>query len=127
MATYDEERLIARSRGERGKLPAARIRRSIATTYYAIFHFLLEESGRALIGSHNNRRRRRRAIARAFSHAGMRLSVEKIRGAYVDPSIEDFLRPSGSSRGALSRRHLQERSPPRSPTLKQNDMMRITI
>ena len=102
MATYDEEplkaarRLIARSRGQRGKLPAAPVRRSISTTYYAIFHFLLEEAGRILIGSRNDLRRRRRTFARTSSHAGMKTALEKIRGAHVDPSVEDFLRPSGT-------------------------------
>ncbi len=49
MAKYHREllvtarRLLRRRVGQRGKLPSARIRRSISTSYYALFHFLLEE------------------------------------------------------------------------------------
>ena len=103
MATYDDELLkaarwlIDRRRGQRGKLSAARVRRSISTTYYAIFHFLLEEAARSLIGSHNDLRRRRRTFTRTFTHLGMKTALEKIRGANVDASVADFLRPSGTN------------------------------
>ena len=98
MANYDEElletaqRLIAREAGQRGRLPRARIRRSISTSYYAIFHFLLDEAARSLIGVQNDLARRRRIFTRQFSHAGVRLALGRVRGAKAHSSVEDFLR-----------------------------------
>ena len=85
MATYDQEllqaahRLIRRRKGQRGKLAAARVRRIMSTSYYALFHFILDEAARTLIGTHNDLRPRRRTIARTFSHAGIKTALDKIR------------------------------------------------
>jgi hypothetical protein len=65
MATYDAElleaahRLLVRRIGQRGKLPSARIRRSISTSHYALFHFLLDEIGARVLGTRNDLRRRK--------------------------------------------------------------------
>jgi hypothetical protein len=107
MPPYDGEllaaaqRLLARRSGQRGKLPDARIRRSISTSYYAIFHFLIEEAGLRLIGSHNDLRRRRRVLARTFTHAGIKTALDKVRGADVDVSVEEFVRWPGAPAGRL--------------------------
>jgi hypothetical protein len=107
MSTYDSDllavsrRLLARSSGQRGKLPGASIRRSLSTTYYALFHFLVDEAGLRLIGAHNDLRRRRRVLARNFTHAGMRTALEKVRGPQLDISVEDFLRWPGAPEGRL--------------------------
>jgi hypothetical protein len=107
MATYDEEllaaaeHLLTRRPGQRGKLPNARIRRSISTAYYGIFHFLLLEAGVRLVGATNDIRRRRRTFARSFTHAGMRSALEKVRHATVDPRVADLLRPPGESKGIV--------------------------
>lgn len=101
MATYDEEliraarRLTARRTGQKGKLPSARVRRSISTSYYALFHFLVEEACLSLVGRTNDLRRRRRALARIFTHAGIKTALEKVRGPNVDSSIADLMRPGG--------------------------------
>lgn len=101
MATYDQDllaaalRLLGRRSGQRGKLAGARIRRSISTTYYALFHFLLEEVGLRVVGSHNDLRRRRRILARTISHKGLSTALDKVRSANVNSSVEEFLRPSG--------------------------------
>jgi hypothetical protein len=111
MASYDAElllaadRLLARRAGQGGKLPAARIRRSISTSYYAAFHFLVEEAGILLIGSHNDLRRRRRTFARTFTHKGMTTALNKVRGRNVDPSAADLLRPRGVAAGAVAAPH----------------------
>jgi hypothetical protein len=107
MQSYDDDllaaaqRLLVRRSGQRGKLPAARIRRSISTSYYALFHFLLEEAGLRLIGSHNDLRRRRRVLARNFTHTGIKTALDKIRGITVDASVEEFLRRPGDPPGRL--------------------------
>lgn len=101
MPTYDEElisaarRLTRRKAGQRGKLPSARIRRSISTSYYALFHFLVEEACRSIVGRTNDLRRRRRTLARIFTHAGIKTALDKVRGATVDASVADMMRPGG--------------------------------
>ena len=108
MAEYDSDllaaadRLVERRAGQRGKLPAARVRRTVSTAYYALFHFVLEEATRFLVGTQNDLRRRRRLLARMFSHAGLRMTFDKVRGAAVDPSVSDLLRPRGAATGPVS-------------------------
>ena len=108
MATYDAElleavrRLLARRTGQRGKLPSARIRRSISTSYYALFHFLLDEVGARVVGTRNDLRRRRRLLSRAVTHRGMKTTLDKVRGTRIDISVEEFLRPSGAALGPVA-------------------------
>ncbi|MEY2927455.1 MAG: hypothetical protein RL367_1932 [Pseudomonadota bacterium] len=98
MASYDVElsrialRLGARPKGQRGKLPTARIRRSISTTYYALFHFLLEEIGNKTIGSKNELRFKRRVLARSISHKAIKTTMEKLRGNQINSSVKDFFK-----------------------------------
>lgn len=108
MATHDAElliaarRLLARKKGQKGKLPSARVRRSISTSYYALFHFVLEEIGMRLVGTSNDLRVRRRILARMITHKGAKTSFDKVRGTNIDPSIEDFLRPKGHGGGQVA-------------------------
>jgi hypothetical protein len=69
----------------------------MSTSYYALFHFILDEAARTLIGTHNDLRPRRRTIARTFSHAGIKTALDKIRGQLVDQSVADLLRPRGTA------------------------------
>jgi hypothetical protein len=107
MASYDNElleaarRLLVRRTGQRGKLPSARIRRSISTSYYALFHFLLDEVGTRVVGTHNDLRRRRRLLSRTVTHKGIKITLDKVRGAHVDASVEDFLRSPGAAPGPV--------------------------
>ena len=102
MAAYDEElldaahRLILRRAGQRGKLPAARIRRSISTSYYALFHFVLDEVATRIVGTGNDLRIRRRILARTLTHAGVKAALDKVRGATADATVADFLRGQGA-------------------------------
>jgi hypothetical protein len=108
MASYDDElletarRLLVRRGGQRGRLPSARIRRSISTSYYALFHFVLDEVGARVVGAHNDLRRRRRILSRTLTHQGTKATLDKVRGARVDASVEDFLRPPGVASAPLS-------------------------
>ena len=104
MASYDSELLEAarlllqRPKGLRGKLPSARIRRSISTSYYALFHFLVEEVGARVVGTHL---RRRRILSRTISHQGAKVALQKVRGATADISVEEFLRPPATATGSV--------------------------
>lgn len=106
MASHDVEllqarRLLARKKGQPGKLASARIRRSISTTYYALFHFVVDEVGLRLVGTSNDLRTRRRILARMISHRGAKLVFDKVRGAGIDKSVEDFPRPRGHGSGSI--------------------------
>lgn len=108
MASYDEElldaarRLLVRRSGQRGRLPSARIRRSVSTSYYALFHFLLDEVATRVVGTHNDLRRRRRILSRTVTHKGAKTALDKARGQRVDPSIEGFLRPPAAPAGPVA-------------------------
>jgi len=102
MAKYHQDllrvsrRLLTRSSGQRGRLPNARIRRSISTLYYALFHFLLDEAGNRLVGSQKDMRRRRRIFIRTFTHAGIKTALDKVKGRNIDSTVEDFFRAQGA-------------------------------
>lgn len=84
------ERLISREAGQRGRIAAARIRRSISTSYCALFHFLLEECTARVVGTGAGRLKRRRIVARVFTHKGMRVAMGKVQGAKIDASVSEF-------------------------------------
>src|SRR4051812_3722787 len=97
MPEYDADlldaarRLLRRRAGQRGKLPTASVRRSISTSYYALFHFLLDEIGRRVVGTGNRLRIRRRMFARSITHKGARVALDKIKGPKLEASIANFL------------------------------------
>jgi len=108
VAAYDKELLeaagllIVRAPGRRGRLPSARIRRSISTSYYALFHFLLEEAATRVVGAGNNLRIRRRILARTFTHSGVKAALDKVRGGTAEAPVADFLRVAGVQAGGAA-------------------------
>jgi hypothetical protein len=101
MASYDDEMLgaaaavLKRRKGQKGRLPDARVRRSISTSYYALFHFLAEEVTGKLIGVTNDVRVRRRLLTRTIAHAALRLTFEKVQGATIHVSVQTFFERDG--------------------------------
>jgi hypothetical protein len=77
-------------------MPAALVRRSISTSYYALFHFLLDEATSRVVGTAADLLKRRRATARAFTHSGMRQALERVQKPQVLPSLQTFLGVPGS-------------------------------
>lgn len=47
------------------------LRCALSRAYYALFHFLVDQSSRHLAGSTGERERRRRVLARAYAHGEM--------------------------------------------------------
>ena len=84
------QRLIARDPGQRGRIAAARIRRSISTSYHALFHFLLEECTARIVGTGPELRRRRRIVARMLTHRGMKLALRKVQGGRLEKAFADY-------------------------------------
>ena len=62
-----------------------------------MFHFILDEIGVRVVGTHNDLRKRRRLLARTVAHKSVKLTLDKVRGAAVDTSVADFLRPRGGA------------------------------
>lgn len=96
MARFHEEmlaasrQLLAREPNRRGKLASARVRRSISTSYYALFHYLLDECANRVVGTRNDLRRRRRIFVRTITHRGLRLALGKVKGIRMDEGVRDF-------------------------------------
>lgn len=83
-------RLLARDPGQRGRIAAARIRRSISTTHYALFHFLLEECSSRVVGVGPGLLRRRRIAARIVSHRGLKRTLSKVGGGAISPDLHEY-------------------------------------
>jgi hypothetical protein len=71
-------------------MPAALVRRSISTAYYALFHFLLEEATCRIVGESATLTRRRRVVARAFTHTGMRIALERVQKPVVAVPLQGY-------------------------------------
>lgn len=82
--------LLSRESGRRDRLPQARIRRSMSTTYYALFHFLLEDCAERVVGTGSSLLRRRRIFMRVITHQGLRTTFDKVRGVNVQSDVADF-------------------------------------
>jgi hypothetical protein len=78
------------------------VRRSVSTAYYALFHFLVDEAGRLLIGAENKYRRRRHVLGRSLTHEALKVAMGKVRGPVVDPSVPELFRPTGRHAGPVA-------------------------
>ncbi len=94
-------RLLARRKGQKGPLKSAYVRRSISTTYYAIFHFVLAETAVRIVGAGNDLSQRRRVFVRTLSHAGLSASFGKLKGLAIDKSVDDLFRLPSTPSGAV--------------------------
>lgn len=96
MARHHEEllgvakRLLDRMPGQRGRLPGAQVRRSVSTSYYALFHFILSEVADRAVGTGHALRVRRRVLTRTVTHRGAKLALERIRGSAIDTHVQDY-------------------------------------
>lgn len=103
MSTHDAELLEAAEllleRPEGDRLSHWRVRRSISTIYYAIFHFLLDEIGQNALGTHGDLAARRQILARTVSHKSLKTALGKVRGKTADKSVAEFLKPVGPAVG----------------------------
>jgi hypothetical protein len=56
------------------------LRRAVSDAYYAVFHFLIDQSCRVMIGAQHDQAAYRQVLGRAFSHAVMRSACESFAG-----------------------------------------------
>lgn len=108
MSTFSDDllraasRLYYRRKNQRGPLKSAYVRRSISTTYYAIFHFCLDEAALRLVGTNNDLRQRRRLFIRTLSHSGLTVAFGKLKGTTIEKSVEDLFRTPGTPSGPIA-------------------------
>lgn len=95
-------RLQTRRSGQKGPLKAAYVRRSISTVYYAVFHFILDETAVRLVGASSHLRQRRRIFIRTLSHSGLASTFAKLRGAKIDKTVEDIFRLPATPAGPVN-------------------------
>ena len=98
-------KLVARRQGQKGPLKDAYVRRSISTTYYAMFHFILDETANRIVGSGNDLRQRRRLFIRTLSHGGLTTAFGKLQGATIDASVVELFRLSRTLPGPIPTPH----------------------
>lgn len=114
MATFDDELLSAarllgkRKSGQKGKIPSARIRRSISTTYYALFHFILDETGKLVVGATNDVKARRRLLSRTVAHKSIKTALDRVRGNAIDQQFSDFFRYKAAAGTPVPPRFVRE-------------------
>ena len=77
-------------------LSQATIRRGVSTIYYALFHFLLDEIGRCLVGDDPSLAFRRHAVGRSISHATLNSTLAKVSKPAPDASVIAVFRTSRS-------------------------------
>jgi len=89
------------------------LRRSVSTIYYAVFHFLIDQACRSLLGAARETRGLRGILARAFDHGSMRrVSASFASGNLSNrlaPGLEGHDIPPELRRVADTFRYLQER------------------
>lgn len=90
---------------ERRRPRQASLRRSVSTAYYALFHLLVEDASRLLIGGNvPHRVELRMSLARAFGHADMK----KVASAFQSGSPPKAWHRAAGLVCQFSRREVEE-------------------
>jgi uncharacterized protein (UPF0332 family) len=87
-----QARSLAKSDLRRPK--QANLRRAISATYYAVFHFLVDQSCRTIIGTQQDKSAFRHVLGRAFVHSDMKAACESFSGGTLKKGASKGL-PSG--------------------------------
>jgi uncharacterized protein (UPF0332 family) len=67
------------------------LRRAVSTAYYGLFHFLVDQACRSLLGTSNDRRPFRDVLARAFQHQSMANACKPFAGGALPRSMQTRL------------------------------------
>jgi len=90
----DQARHLA-TRDMQGRPRQGNLRRATSAAYYALFHFLIDQACRSLVGGAPNRRRLRGVLARAFDHAAMKRAATSFASGTLPARFVPAL-PGGS-------------------------------
>jgi len=71
----------------KGKPRQANLRRAVSSAYYALFHFLVDEACRAIIGRQHTQQGYRHSLGRAFVHTEMKRACTSYRASQLPASI----------------------------------------
>lgn len=74
-----------------GKPKQANLRRAVSAAYYALFHFLVDQSCRMMIGTQQSQGLYRQVLGRAFAHADMKLACTSFAGGTLKQSVSKGL------------------------------------
>ncbi len=74
----------------------ANLRRAISSTYYALFHLLVDEACRVQIGAHHSQAPFRHVLGRAFAHGVMKDACKSFGGGTLKKSVSQGLPASFS-------------------------------
>lgn len=70
-----------------GRPRQANLRRAVSSAYYAVFHFLIDQSCRNVMGALHAQREYRQVLGRAFSHSSMKNACESFAGGTLKASV----------------------------------------
>ena len=59
----------------------ASLRRAVSTSYYALYHLLVDAATRRMFGAEDDRAALRYCVARAFSHSTMKTVAQRFAGS----------------------------------------------
>ncbi len=71
----------------RGKPKQANLRRAVSAAYYALFHFLVGEVCRGVVGTQHQARGYRHSLARAFGHTTMKDACRSFAAGQLPQSV----------------------------------------
>lgn len=71
----------------RGAPKQANLRRAVSAAYYALFHFLVDQACRAIVGTQHNQQGFRHALARAFVHTTMKSACGSFSGTQLPDTV----------------------------------------
>jgi hypothetical protein len=77
----------ALTKRDKTKPKQVNLRRAVSSAYYALFHFLVEESCRTILGTQNDSRAYRDVLARAFDHSSMKQACASFEGGTLPTSV----------------------------------------
>ncbi len=76
----------------------ANLRRAVSSAYYAVFHFLVEESCRLVFGTQHGQAAYRHTLGRAFAHSVMKQACASFTGGTLKDAIVKGLPRNASGR-----------------------------
>ena len=100
MAYHDQLLEQARhlaTRDVKGRPRQDHLRRAVSTAYYALFHFLVDQSCRMLVGGGGDLEAMRRTIGRAFDHGTMKEVSRGFASGTPKAELRPAVPPTGIS------------------------------
>jgi uncharacterized protein (UPF0332 family) len=90
------------------------LRRAVSAAYYSLFHFLVDQACRAVMGSQQQRTAHRQVLGRAFNHGTMKKACKSFSGSTLPTGVSKglpatFVIPADIRLLANAFRNLQEK------------------